>query len=102
MPARKYVGEKPMKTITHSKQEVSHGHKVDWLIEHLRKPEGIFDATALPHHRDVMEHVGRAIAGTQADKGGNAARSLDEQHQRGALPGLGQEVFDGRAVRLRS
>jgi ATP-dependent RNA helicase RhlE len=40
----------PAKTITHSKQEVPHGHKVDWLIEHLRKPEGpvlIFSRTKI-------------------------------------------------------
>jgi len=46
------VGQRsaPAKTITHSKQEVSHGHKVDWLIEHLRKPEGpvlIFSRTKI-------------------------------------------------------
>jgi ATP-dependent RNA helicase RhlE len=46
------VGQRsaPAKTITHSKQEVAHGHKVDWLIEHLRKPEGpvlIFSRTKI-------------------------------------------------------
>jgi ATP-dependent RNA helicase RhlE len=38
------------KTISHSKAEVSHGHKADWLIEHLRKPEGpvlIFSRTKI-------------------------------------------------------
>ena len=46
------VGQRsaPATTITHSKQEVSHGHKADWLIEHLRKPEGpvlIFSRTKI-------------------------------------------------------
>jgi len=46
------VGQRsaPAKTITHSKQEVAHGHKADWLIEHLRKPEGpvlIFSRTKI-------------------------------------------------------
>src|SRR5205814_873211 len=46
------VGQRsaPAKTITHTKQEVSHGHKADWLIEHLRKPEGpvlIFSRTKI-------------------------------------------------------
>jgi ATP-dependent RNA helicase RhlE len=40
----------PAKTITHSKHEVPHGHKAEWLIEHLRKPEGpvlIFSRTKI-------------------------------------------------------
>jgi ATP-dependent RNA helicase RhlE len=40
----------PAKTITHSKHEVAHGHKAEWLIEHLRKPEGpvlIFSRTKI-------------------------------------------------------
>src|SRR5207237_3824919 len=46
------VGQRsaPAKTITHSKQEVSHGHKADWLIDHLHKPEGpvlIFSRTKI-------------------------------------------------------
>jgi ATP-dependent RNA helicase RhlE len=46
------VGQRsaPAKSITHSKQEVAHGHKADWLIEHLRKPEGpvlIFSRTKI-------------------------------------------------------
>jgi ATP-dependent RNA helicase RhlE len=38
------------KTITHSKQEVATGHKADWLIDHLKKPEGpvlIFSRTKI-------------------------------------------------------
>jgi ATP-dependent RNA helicase RhlE len=38
------------KTITHSKQDVASGHKVDWLIDHLKKPEGpvlIFSRTKI-------------------------------------------------------
>jgi ATP-dependent RNA helicase RhlE len=38
------------KTISHSKHEVSSGHKVDWLIDHLKKPEGpvlIFSRTKI-------------------------------------------------------
>jgi ATP-dependent RNA helicase RhlE len=38
------------KTITHSKQDVSSGHKTDWLIDHLKKPEGpvlIFSRTKI-------------------------------------------------------
>ncbi len=36
------VGQRsaPAKTITHSKHEVAHGQKVEWLIDHLRRPEG--------------------------------------------------------------
>jgi ATP-dependent RNA helicase RhlE len=46
------VGQRsaPAATITHSKHEVSAGHKVDWLIEHLKKPEGpvlIFSRTKI-------------------------------------------------------
>jgi len=46
------VGQRsaPAKTITHSKHEVAHGHKADWLIEHLKKPEGpvlIFSRTKI-------------------------------------------------------
>jgi ATP-dependent RNA helicase RhlE len=40
----------PATTITHSKHEVAHGRKVDWLIDHLRKPEGpvlIFSRTKI-------------------------------------------------------
>ncbi len=40
----------PATTITHTKHEVAHGHKVDWLIDHLRKPEGpvlIFSRTKI-------------------------------------------------------
>jgi ATP-dependent RNA helicase RhlE len=38
------------KTITHSKKDVASGHKVDWLIDHLKKPEGpvlIFSRTKI-------------------------------------------------------
>ena len=46
------VGQRsaPAKTITHSKHEVSAGHKVDWLIDHLKKPQGpvlIFSRTKI-------------------------------------------------------
>src|SRR5204862_710683 len=46
------VGQRsaPAKTITHSKAEVAHGHKAEWLVEHLRKPEGpvlIFSRTKI-------------------------------------------------------
>ncbi len=46
------VGQRsmPAKSITHSKHEVSAGHKVDWLIDHLKKPQGpvlIFSRTKI-------------------------------------------------------
>ena len=46
------VGQRsaPAKTITHSKHEVASGHKVDWLIDHLKKPSGpvlIFSRTKI-------------------------------------------------------
>ena len=46
------VGQRsaPAKTITHSKHEVAAGRKIDWLIEHLKKPEGpvlIFSRTKI-------------------------------------------------------
>jgi ATP-dependent RNA helicase RhlE len=46
------VGQRsmPAKSITHSKHEVSAGHKAEWLIEHLKKPEGpvlIFSRTKI-------------------------------------------------------
>ena len=46
------VGQRsaPAKTITHSKHEVSAGHKIDWLIDHLKKPSGpvlIFSRTKI-------------------------------------------------------
>ncbi|MBI4485103.1 MAG: DEAD/DEAH box helicase, partial [Acidobacteria bacterium] len=46
------VGQRsaPPKSITHRAQIVSHGHKIDWLIEHLKKPEGpvlIFSRTKI-------------------------------------------------------
>jgi ATP-dependent RNA helicase RhlE len=46
------VGQRsaPARTITHRKHEVAHGHKVEWLIDHLRKPEGpvlIFSRTKI-------------------------------------------------------
>jgi len=36
------VGQRsaPAKTITHSKHEVPHGQKAEWLITHLKRPEG--------------------------------------------------------------
>jgi ATP-dependent RNA helicase RhlE len=46
------VGQRsaPPKTITHAKAEVAHGHKAEWLIDHLRNPEGpilIFSRTKI-------------------------------------------------------
>ena len=46
------VGQRsaPAKTITHAKHEVAHGHKAEWLIEHLRNPAGpvlIFSRTKI-------------------------------------------------------
>jgi ATP-dependent RNA helicase RhlE len=38
------------KSITHAKAEVAHGHKADWLIAHLKNPEGpvlIFSRTKI-------------------------------------------------------
>ena len=76
------VGQRsaPAKTITHSKHEVSHGHKVDWLIEHLRKPEGpvlIFSRTKIGADKLArkLQSAGIRCVALHAD------RTMDQRRQ---------------------
>ena len=76
------VGQRsaPAKTITHSKQEVPHGHKVDWLIEHLRKPEGpvlIFSRTKIGADKLArrLQSAGIRCVALHAD------RTMDQRRQ---------------------
>ena len=76
------VGQRsaPAKTITHSKQEVAHGHKVEWLIEHLRKPEGpvlIFSRTKIGADKLArrLQSAGIRCVALHAD------RTMDQRRQ---------------------
>src|SRR4029077_13123776 len=68
------------KTISHSKAEVSHGHKADWLIEHLRKPEGpvlIFSRTKIGADKLArkLQSAGIRCVALHAD------RTMDQRRQ---------------------
>ena len=76
------VGQRsaPARTITHRRQEVAHGHKVDWLIEHLRKPEGpvlIFSRTKIGADKLArrLQSAGIRCVALHAD------RTMDQRRQ---------------------
>ena len=76
------VGQRsaPPKTITHRKHEVAHGQKVDWLIEHLRKPEGpvlIFSRTKIGADKLArrLQSAGIRCVALHAD------RTMDQRRQ---------------------
>jgi ATP-dependent RNA helicase RhlE len=70
----------PATTITHSKHEVAHGRKVDWLIDHLRKPEGpvlIFSRTKIGADKLArqLQSAGIRCVALHAD------RTMDQRRQ---------------------
>ena len=70
----------PATTITHSKHEVTHGRKVEWLIDHLRKPEGpvlIFSRTKIGADRLArqLHSAGIRCVALHAD------RTMDQRRQ---------------------
>ena len=96
------VGQRsmPAKSITHSKHEVSAGHKAEWLIEHLKKPEGpvlIFSRTKIgadklaqkaavgrhPLHRAACgSHDGSAAPGGRGIQRRQVPRARRDRHRR--------------------
>ncbi len=68
------------KTITHAKAEVAHGHKADWLIDHLKKPEGpvlIFSRTKIGADKLArrLQSAGIRCVALHAD------RTMDQRRQ---------------------
>jgi ATP-dependent RNA helicase RhlE len=68
------------KTITHSKHEVPSGRKVDWLIDHLKKPEGpvlIFSRTKIGADKLArkLQSAGIRCVALHAD------RTMDQRRQ---------------------
>ena len=86
------VGQRsaPAKSITHRIESVGANDKVDWLIEHLRKPEGpVLDLLA---HEDR-----RRSAGAQARGRGREVHGAARRPQPGSAAHRGRR-FQGRQV----
>jgi ATP-dependent RNA helicase RhlE len=83
----------PPKSITHQVEAVAASHKVDWLIEHLRRPEGpvlIFTRTKIGADRLArrLQSAGIRCTALHADRSQDQRRIAVEGFKSGRYPVL--------------
>jgi ATP-dependent RNA helicase RhlE len=89
------VGQRsaPAKSITHRVESVASSHKVEWLIDHLRRPEGpvlIFTRTKIGADRLArrLQSAGIRCAALHADRSQDQRRVAVEGFKSGKYPVL--------------